>query len=372
MNRAGLQPCRIASGVAMLSVVASLFLAAHAYLRAFDAKVEFKKGVERFRSADYHRASLFFRRSTELDPANAYYRGIYALSSAAEGWGYTTIEDNPLWSLAQARGVRISKSLDVADAQYTTALRQNPNDSMFLNNLAWISALKGDLHGAVALSEAAVSNSPQSVIYHVSLSAFGSMTGDRELFESQAAQAIQLSPLLSQSKWFKTIGVQCKECVRRILEKAANELTRARAVETNVLTDARLGAVDMELGKEDDGYRLLRASVEAMPNLSEAWCAIGRYLSRKGDLLGAQRAFRKGLFLDPGSVSARLGLCKLEGHAGEPLQPCEEALQWRYGGGLRSDSAALAVHMYRVSAEDVLADDSFPKGFLSYCCYIDP
>lgn len=77
------------------------------------------------------------------------------------------------------------------------------------------------------------------------------------------------------------------------------------------------------LGQAKEAEGLLRRSLKARPENSEAWFQLGRVLSERGDLSGAIKAYRASLERNPGARNTQLNLAVLyarSGNEGEALK----------------------------------------------------
>lgn len=66
----------------------------------------------------------------------------------------------------------------------------------------------------------------------------------------------------------------------------------------------RLGAIQCELGKVEEGINLINSALELSPNIAEAYIAKGKCLSRQGLLIEAIATFEKAIEIDPNLAEA--------------------------------------------------------------------
>ncbi|WP_260330850.1 O-antigen ligase family protein [Granulicella mallensis] len=354
-----------------MAVCGSVIIASLFFMRSERVSAtHFVAGSEKLHSGDFLSAAHEFEVSAELKPRSAYYHASYGL--ALESQVQSDSWDDSNRSIANGRPASSEDMTlrDRAEREYQVALALNPNDASFLNNLAWIEEAKGKKEEAARLVSRARIVSPTTPLYQVSASVLEDLAGKRDDSISSGANAISQSPVLVYSSWFVSLRATCANCMEAMLATAVQKTSKEYDRYKSPLALARLGALYFITGRKDEGYELLRIAVTAIPNLPEAWCFMARYEMEQANYTEARMYYEKALFLNPSSSTARLGLCQVAIQQGELGDPCEAAVEWRIGAGMRSSNSMRAEYLYGVTDRDAVNDDVLPQGFLSFCCFV--
>jgi tetratricopeptide (TPR) repeat protein len=329
------------------------------------------RGVELIGVSDYKDAAGMFTKAVDLAPDVALYHAALGLSFER---GLSNSGDAISWSdrKVHARSEAAIHIRSQADHELTEAIAIDHFDPSSLNNLGWVRFDEGDMGGGLSLVSQARSVAPGDPEYIVSASLMMTKAGDAAGASRSASDALSLSPSLFYSSWFKSIEERCADCAKKIIQSALIATAMEREHGADPIVDARVGALYFISGQRDLGYGLIMQALERLPNLPEAWNFVGRYFESKGEMWSADQSFRKALFLDPPSANARVELCELQARRGTGVHGCEEALEWRFGGGLRSRSSIRTAHIYDLRTMNNVADDILPTGVLSFCCFVRP
>ena len=127
-------------------------------------------------------------------------------------------------------------------------------------------------------------------------------------------EATKLDPQSGEAHY--QLGLALARAGRK--DEGAAEVQRGRELSAaddrtqNANLDISAGREDLDKGDLDQAAAKFRHAIKLQPEMSDAQRFLGETLEKQGDTEGAQAAYRKALDLNPGDVSAKAGLDRLE------------------------------------------------------------
>jgi tetratricopeptide (TPR) repeat protein len=201
---------------------------------------------------------------------------------------------------------------------YRKSLALNSRDAVVHHNLAWLNHLIANDAMAKEAWERAVALDPNNAEYHLSLGMFLEEQGDAIGMMDQYMKAIQLSPGIVDSPFFRDFRARSPQASSRIVNETTERLEAAVRKTGDPILKARLGKLYLFSQNTERASALLLQASADLPNLPLVWFNLGEVRCTQGRCDEAQPYYRKALALDgrlPGPL-VRIGQANLR--AGQP------------------------------------------------------
>jgi O-antigen ligase/Flp pilus assembly protein TadD len=310
---------------------------------------------------NFRKAQEALQAAITFSPHDPYLLGSLALVEAREGALDSAILDSvpnkPISPIGRAH-------LERSQTLYRRALSFNPNDEIFLSNLAWVDWALGDRNASVLELSRAVAFDPTVSLYLVELGLLTEARGDATAAMAYNAQAIALNPSLLDSTWFHRFELSQPAKAQDVEVLAANRLEAEWDYKRSPIILAKLGALRVKQGRLEDAEAALTEAANQLPSLPGVWNNLGRIEELQGR--SPQRSYEKAIFIDHSILPAALRVAQQEKGAnpGRAVSLYVRAVWATFGLGLMSPHARRASIMYHYS--NVIGDDVLPEGLLSY------
>jgi arylsulfatase A-like enzyme/Flp pilus assembly protein TadD len=214
----------------------------------------------------------------------------------------------------EAHAVLVAGRLDEARAQYEKLLRDDPNDPVFIAQLAEVCRRTGDLSRAVELYRRAVAVAPNDRDARYNLAVTLQEAGRNEEAFDALKEAIRLDP--GRPEAHNALGIAL--ALRGDLEGARRELDRAVQLDPH---DARacnnLGNVLRDLKRPDEAEKAYTRAAELAPDYPDPLNGLGTLEVQRGRPAAAVAYFKRALAIAPRLDEARLNLAIAKELAGD-------------------------------------------------------
>jgi tetratricopeptide (TPR) repeat protein len=203
-------------------------------------------------------------------------------------------------------------ALDAAIDAFRHAVDERPSFKKASNNLILTLVKSGRGEQAIDRARRIVAAAPDDADAYFAL---GLAQSEQDVSEAIRSfrRALELSPRHVLARY--NLALVLKRIDR--LPEAADELTRAIAIEPKAEMSHTLGVVYWQQGDLDRAVASLRAAVKVEPRYAEAYNTLGAVLKAKGDWTGAADALNRAVSLRPDLWSAHYTLGQVLEQSGD-------------------------------------------------------
>jgi tetratricopeptide (TPR) repeat protein len=334
------------------------------YYKRSMGEIYFQSFVQSLTDADYNSARSYIEKTIALCPDNAYFlaqRGLLEIRAAE-------IEFNPQIFIngdILLKGDAVNSAI-TATHYYLLAIKLNPRDDSYYHNLGWLYALLDQPDKALEAFRQAVFIDGNIAMYHISIGLVQERKGDIEESIVEYARAISLSPIISDSPFFKDLQERSPVISEEVFNRSILYLEKELQKSSSPIIAARLGKLYLHRQSLNDATEILQKALAMLPNLSRPWIYLGDIHLLQGDEKKAILFYEKANFLDKYDVFTclRLGQAYDRGHRSkEAINYYTKALN--YSSAQMSDHAARSSRLY--NSWSIVANDVLVKNLLGYC-----
>ena len=194
-------------------------------------------------------------------------------------------------------------------SDYRKAIQLNALDAVSHHNLGWLSHLAGDDDMARQNFQKAVELDPTNAVFHASFGMWLEERGESAAHD-QYLKAIEISPAMVDSPFFRALRSRAQQDSRGLLEEAISQDERELQKGSNPILRARLGKLYWSVGRGDEGKRQIEQSLHDLPTLSRAWLNLGEMENSNGQRDLAFADYRRANLLDARLSDADLRLAQ--------------------------------------------------------------
>jgi tetratricopeptide (TPR) repeat protein len=298
------------------------------------------------------------------DPGNAYYIATQGLEQGR--LALPPIQAAGMTEIRAAVDPQQIGLLNASIASYRNALKANPLDDNFANNLGWLYFYAGDSKSAERYVRRAAEINSGEAIYHIGLGLLLEVGQQMGAANYEYSVAATLKPEFIESPAFRSLRLGRPARADEIITNSISML-KAEAMQTSSpIVWARLGALLLKSGHEHEAIPFLQDAVRSLPGLSLAWRNLGIALEDVGSHQDADAAFRKWLFLqttletanDPPDLSGVRGTINETADVRKRISEIPTYPR-------ATEHAVRISRLYRTNA--LVLDDVLPPGFLEIC-----
>jgi tetratricopeptide (TPR) repeat protein len=200
---------------------------------------------------------------------------------------------------------------------YRRALELNSRDAVAHHNLAWLEHLSGDDKVAAEHWRDAVAIDPANAVFHLSYGMFLEETGDNQKAHGEYEIAIELSPSILDSQFFKRYRVRSRDGADSVVAESIKGLERRLQKGPDPILEARLGKFSLFLGDLSRATALLEDASQNLPNLPLVWLNLGDAYEKQGQWTKAMDCYRKAKIIDGSQASTYLRTGEIELRSGQ-------------------------------------------------------
>ena len=211
-----------------------------------------------------------------------------------------------------------SRAIEQSIGDYRKSLALNSRDAVVHHNLAWLSHLIANDGAAKEAWERAIALDPNNAEYHLSFGMFLEEYGDAIGMMDQYMKAIQLSPGILDSPFFRDFRARSLQASSRIVNESTERMEAEVRKTGDPILKARLGKLYLFSQNAERASALLQQASGDLPSLPLVWFNLGEVRCTQGRCEEAQPYYLRAFALDgrlPGPP-VRIGQAYLRG--GQP------------------------------------------------------
>lgn len=187
--------------------------------------------------------------------------------------------------------------LHAAKGYIISALKKNERDVLLYHNLAMILKAEGKIDSAKNILTELTRKYPNNSLYHISLGKLLYDSGDRNGSVMHFQKAIEVSPSILSSRFWKELAQSDPSAAEEIIKKLRSELL---TIPDNPIALAKQGKILLSLSDTVKAKKYLEESVRQLPNLSLPWKNLGMiYLQYDKDTVKAIQNIKRANILNP-------------------------------------------------------------------------
>lgn len=177
------------------------------------------------------------------------------------------------------------QNLDSMLLLFKKASELNPEDPVFLHNIAWCYILKNDFDNGDFYLQKALGKAPNDYILLMSKGVVEEHKRNTELAVSCYAKAVSISPFLLDSPFFFVLARRDSNMVNTVMDDAKRILEDTLMKDNSYAVKSKLAKVLYNMGKIAIAEKMLEEVTENYPSFNRSWLMLGKIREMQGDSL---------------------------------------------------------------------------------------
>lgn len=177
------------------------------------------------------------------------------------------------------------------------AFSKNKRDYMLQHNFAMVLKEEGKIDSALIILNQLTDKFPNNALYNYSYFSVLYEKGDTEVAINYLIKAIELSPNILESTFWKEIKRVDSTFTKKITDELLLNLNKHKEI-TNPIILAKRGAVLFLLEQYTMSEVMLKKVVQILPNLLMPWYYLGQIETKKGNVEEAKKYYLCSMVLD--------------------------------------------------------------------------
>jgi tetratricopeptide (TPR) repeat protein len=270
------------------------------YIRRYYSEKFNEKFVISYIDKKYSLASYYIDEAISLESNNANFWANKGILTVTKIQSNNHIDS----TISTKDNESILKSIDC----FKNALKLNPNDAIFLQNLAWLYHSQGNYKLSKDFFIKSLVMEERNIVTNISYGIFNIETNHLDEAFYNISLSILYSPDIVDSKFFEDLKTKFPEKTDSIIKENISILENAIYKTNSPILKSRLAKLSLYIGNIDYAEKLFSEVVIELPNLNRPWYYLGFIQELKKDTLKFLNSYTRSLLLDSNDLLPNMQL----------------------------------------------------------------